>query len=328
MDWTSWQNAWRAQHVRSHVSESWANIRIFWHNRWRPTLLIAFAVAVAVVTLVLLPPLLVPDSGLTVESRARLEFEERRTAIAALVAIGGAISLLYTHRRHELDRDANRTGRFTSAVEQLGHESLDVRLGGISALERIAQDSLRDRTVIFEVLSTFVRLHASAVQRAPDGVVELPLPIGAALNVLARRPLDGSYPTPDLTRIDLSGTNLRAVDLQGMNLAEAQLAGCVLEGVRLADADLTRADLSGASGAMVDFSGSDLSGANLATAVLPRADFRGAVLTGTILRSSNLTGSDLSGASLEGADMSRATLVEAVLDEAALESATTTDMYR
>ncbi|MBI2881185.1 MAG: hypothetical protein HYY21_06330 [Candidatus Tectomicrobia bacterium] len=47
---------------------------------------------------------------------------------------------------------------FTRAIEQLGNqESLEVRLGGIYALERIARDSRRDHWPIMEVLTAFVR---------------------------------------------------------------------------------------------------------------------------------------------------------------------------
>jgi hypothetical protein len=50
------------------------------------------------------------------------------------------------------------TERFTRAVEQLGNkESLTIRLGGIYALERIAQDSERDHWTVMEVLCSFVR---------------------------------------------------------------------------------------------------------------------------------------------------------------------------
>ena len=283
-------------------------------------------IAAVALTLWLVPPALVPESGLSVEAAARIELEERRTLIAALVAVGGAISLSYTHRRHALERDANRTDRFTSAVEQLGHDSQDVQLGGIYALERIAQDSSRDRTVVFEVLSTFVRAHS--VNTSEDGAVEVPVPTLAALNVLARRPLDRPYPTPNLSRIDLANANLRALDLRGMNLSEANLAGCLFEGVRLGDADLTRADLSGSTGLEIDLSGSDLTGANLSTAQLPRADLTGAVLTGATLRSANLTGADLSGATLDQADLSRATIVQATLLPGALHNAITTEMLR
>jgi len=47
-------------------------------------------------------------------------------------------------------------------IEQLGSTGLDVRLGGIYALERIAVDSARDHPTIVEVLSAFVREHSRA----------------------------------------------------------------------------------------------------------------------------------------------------------------------
>jgi hypothetical protein len=51
------------------------------------------------------------------------------------------------------------TERYTKAIEQLGSDKLDVRLGGIYALERIAKDSKRDHPTVVEVLSAFVREH-------------------------------------------------------------------------------------------------------------------------------------------------------------------------
>ena len=50
------------------------------------------------------------------------------------------------------------TDRYTKAIEQLGPDKgLDVRIGGIYALERIARDSPRDHPTIMEVLA-----HSSA----------------------------------------------------------------------------------------------------------------------------------------------------------------------
>ena len=53
------------------------------------------------------------------------------------------------------------TERFTRAVDQLGSERPDVRLGGIYALERIANDSPPDQSTIGEVLTAYIR------QRSP-----------------------------------------------------------------------------------------------------------------------------------------------------------------
>src|SRR5215208_1920659 len=64
-------------------------------------------------------------------------------------------TLQETQRRHSEDlRQAEQgqiTERFTRAIDQLGSEKLEIRLGGIYALERIAKDSPRDHLQILEV---------------------------------------------------------------------------------------------------------------------------------------------------------------------------------
>ena len=53
------------------------------------------------------------------------------------------------------------TERFSKAIELLGNkESLDVRIGAIYALERIARDSQPDHWTVMEVLTAFIREHA------------------------------------------------------------------------------------------------------------------------------------------------------------------------
>src|SRR5215218_3453534 len=60
----------------------------------------------------------------------------------------------------QLTRQGQITERFTRAIDQLGNASLDVRLGGIYALERIARESEEDYWPIMEVLTAYVRQHA------------------------------------------------------------------------------------------------------------------------------------------------------------------------
>lgn len=64
-------------------------------------------------------------------------------------------------RRHvaqaSADRDWRITDSFTRAVEQLGSDKLETRLGAIYALERIAEESPRDHWPIMETLTAFVR---------------------------------------------------------------------------------------------------------------------------------------------------------------------------
>lgn len=49
------------------------------------------------------------------------------------------------------------TERFSQAIEHLGSEKIQIRLGGIYSLERIAKDSDKDRWQVLEVLTAFVR---------------------------------------------------------------------------------------------------------------------------------------------------------------------------
>src|SRR3954466_2309887 len=104
----------------------------------------------------------VATDGLKGKDRAE-EVGRTRTAVlatlAGLIAIVGAVFAGLTYRLnrqgHELDRADQITERFTRAIDQLGNESLDVRLGGIYALERIARDSAEDHPQVLEVIAAY-----------------------------------------------------------------------------------------------------------------------------------------------------------------------------
>ena len=76
---------------------------------------------------------------------------------AGLFAAG---ALVFTARNFTLSREGQVTDRYTKAVEQLGSDKIDVRIGGIYALERIARDSARDHPTAMEVLTAFIRDHS------------------------------------------------------------------------------------------------------------------------------------------------------------------------
>ncbi|MGZ4228366.1 MAG: hypothetical protein ACXVHB_20140 [Solirubrobacteraceae bacterium] len=80
------------------------------------------------------------------------------TALLAMLA--GAIALvgaIYTARTFALNRRGQITERFTRAIDQLGDDKTEIRLGGIYALERIAHESSEERGPIVEVLTAYVR---------------------------------------------------------------------------------------------------------------------------------------------------------------------------
>lgn len=67
--------------------------------------------------------------------------------------------------QHPVTRQGQVADRFTRAVDQLGSGKLEVRLGGIYGLERIARESPDSRLVVTEVLSAYVRQRAPGTPR-------------------------------------------------------------------------------------------------------------------------------------------------------------------
>ena len=107
-----------------------------------PWLVLASAVA-----LVLLAPLLLLLLRVMPEWIAASDDDvaSARTGVLALLAgLVAVVGAVYTAKTYALNRQGQLTDRFTRAVEQLGHDSRDVRLGGIHALERIARESPED----------------------------------------------------------------------------------------------------------------------------------------------------------------------------------------
>jgi len=223
---------------------------------------------------------------------------------AGLFAAG---ALLFTARNFALSREGQVTDRYTKAIEQLGSDKLDVRIGGIYALERIARDSARDHPTVMEVLAAFIREHSHEQAPAPEHDTDQARPrttrpdLQAALTVVGRRDVKRDIRRADLARADLSGASLTYTDLSGVDLTGADLSGASLIGADLALANLNGADLSGAR---LDVA--DLHGANLDVAVLTGADLTGADLSGASLLDADLTGADLTNADLTGARLTSA----------------------
>jgi hypothetical protein len=79
------------------------------------------------------------------------------TLATGLFAAG---ALAFTALNFNLSREGQVTDRYTKAIEQLGSDKLDVRIGGIYALERVARDSAKDHPTVMEVLTAFIREHS------------------------------------------------------------------------------------------------------------------------------------------------------------------------
>ncbi len=243
--------------------------------------------------------------------------EYRRTWAQILAGLFVLLGLYFTWRRVEISQraletqqDQQVTERFTRAIDQLGatyedgKPKLEIRLGGIYALERIARDSPKsDYSTVIEVLTAYVRQNApadpSSLPPQESGGLELPpTDIQAVLDVLRRRE-EQWVPNERNVGIDLRRTNLVRA-----NLADVNFEGANFEGANLARADLRVANLSGAN----------LTFANLELAVCIAANLQGVAAEGVslrraFLRHSNLQRASFVNADLQGSDLQGATLL-------------------
>jgi len=220
------------------------------------------------------------------------------TAAVAIVAFRSSrstnqatIDAAHADVRRALDatRDGQIADRYTKAIEQLGSSTIDVTIGGIYALERIARDSPRDHPTVMEVLSAYIREHSREqwLKPDPDSTTHERSPrpdIQAALTVIGRR--DTQH---DIRPIDLTGTNLNNANLNNANLNNANLGGADFTSANFVSAKLTGARLNIANLTRADLRLADLTEADLTEADLTNAQLDGARLTGARLTGANLT---------------------------------------
>ncbi|WP_234432490.1 pentapeptide repeat-containing protein [Streptomyces sp. NRRL S-378] len=179
-------------------------------------------------------------------------------SLPGLAALG---ALLFTwmqvaqaSKELQISEHGQITNRFNAAVANLGSSSLDIRLGGIYALQRIMQDSVRDHPTVVSVLAAFAQQHAGSSTKSlqePRGGAygHEPKPdVRAAIATLARRDPDGDAGTVvDLSNTDLRGLRLpgtASIALPGVSLYQADLRSAVLNSANLLQADLRYARLA------------------------------------------------------------------------------------
>jgi uncharacterized protein YjbI with pentapeptide repeats len=284
-----------------------------WQRRWWIGLGLLFILVWLVV-----PPWLYRHTGTAKDAKLKAITDTRTALLAGLIGVGALLTFW-------LNRQGQITDRYTKAIEQLGSDKLDVRLGGIYALERIAADSQRDHPTVVEVLSAFVREHSHPTQTtAPDGVVAEVL---AALLRGRSEPAEVTQSSSD--RSGNSGPNESALSLKPTTDVQAALTvlGRLPQRSGVSRGDLAHALLVGALFRGANLSGARLGGANLSDAHLDEVDLSGAVLfktdlSGAILSLAKLTDARLVEANLSGAALIRANLSGARLDEADLSGAT------
>jgi hypothetical protein len=230
------------------------------------------------------------------------------------------------------DLQRRTTETFSTAVEQLGSEKMEVRVGGIYTLERLAIEALAspqpaDHTAdegrgpdlywtVMETLTAFVRERArckepdtsasETVMRyyedaRPDRT-EPATDVAAVLSVIRRRPEAGrarerqrAWWLLDFRATDLRGADLRQAHLERAILTEAHLEGAFFVFAYLEGANLIRAHLEDGRLGSAHCQGANFSDAHLQGAHFARTHLKGAHFGGA-----HLEGADLSGAHLDG----------------------------
>ena len=293
--------------------------------------------------------------------RFEAENEARRTLAQILLGLGGIVALYAAWRRTRaleenvkvgqenirVAQEGQITERFTKAIEQLaatdkdGNPAIEVRLGGIYALERIARDSERDHWTVMEVLTAYGRKNAawkyniegsSGVaddsEETPSddaaGFPEVPIDIQAILTVLGRR--ERGEKREQRRHLNLAATDLGDADLSHAHLEKADLSFARLPMTNLSRAHLEEANLENShlqSTRLMNthLEGANLEGTHLKQAFLYEAHLEGAKLSGAHLEEAKLSGADLEGANLSGAHLAGAYLYEAHLGGANLRAA-------
>jgi hypothetical protein len=256
--------------------------------------------------------------------------EIARIALTVGAGTGGVVALVLAGRRQWSTEQAHKatehdaaerriTELYTKAVDQLGADQAAVRLGGLYALERLANTTTTQQGTIANVICAYLRMPYNSPptlasdaneddRKERDRLIQEQETRSAALEILVRHGGRG-YPEEDrwpglwfrLQRASLINADLIEANLDSADLSGADLTGAILHNAYLGDANLS--------------GGTNLRRADLSYADLGCADLSNAILTDSDLRNANLRRADLRGADLRGADLTNANVSEACLTD-------------
>ena len=208
--------------------------------------------------------------------QANASLDAVRTGLAAGAGAGAAVGLMLAFRRQhhqeiatvltDLDATERRiTELYTKAVEQLGSDKAPVRLGGLYALERLAQGNPAQRATIVNVICAYLRMPFSL-----DAPGSSPTPVAAENTVES-----GAETATATTATGDAWQQERQVRLTAQRILSDHL--------REPDTDQQPADLAQAHfwpGIRLDLTGATLINFSLADGVVTDAQFGGATFTG------------------------------------------------
>lgn len=279
-------------------------------------------------------------------------------AAPSVVAIGtvvvAALTFFVSQQTLQANTRQQASDRFGKAIEHLGSNNPDVRLGGIYELDKLATDTPSEQVDVFNVLTSFVRGHAvvgkdKCADSSPPGVVPgSSTPTTAAATAMALRTApalapvasspDSIGPRPDEDvqtvihlvgqrdrkydnknkPVDLSHSCLRGASFLEQSVADYSDVSMNSSDLRSANLGLTKLENAYFLGATLDDAliiGARLDNARLTYAHMWRAGLSNAHLRGAHLANADLRSANLCGADLTDADLDGANLTDVVYDD-------------
>lgn len=245
------------------------------------------------------------------------------------------------HRRARLQSVLRDQLTSWEGVNKNGEKVLEIRLGGIYALERIARDSKKDHWTIMEILTTYVRENSPVTEEViksdkeqshneppPSHSIMHQPDIQAILTLIGRRNL--SHEKNENYCLNIEGANLHGADLRGANLQKTWMRGTNLRGAWLNKANLHLATLDNANLRNVQmwdtsFHKISLTKANLEYLCAVRANFQDSFLNEAKFQNAlahdcnfkeaRLASTDFKNADLRSSDFQRAYLIKTNFEE-------------
>lgn len=244
-------------------------------------------------------------------------------AAAAVIALPLAIwRSTVAERQADTAQGSQFNERYQRGAEMIGSDVLTVRLGGIYALERLAQEHDVHHVPIMRLFCAFVCNppeakddKSAATSEGDDHYVSTRPDVVAIMEAIATRKAEHVTLEPgNRYQLDFRNANLGGLDLfhiDNVDLSWSKLTGANLSYIRLRPQtnfssvrDAYGANLSKARLNRVNFESSNLSEADLSNSSLVGANLQCAELKNANLANTTLANADLSGATFREANLS------------------------
>ena len=264
--------------------------------------------------------------------------ESNATTIRNIALVtGGAVALVFAtwrsrvaERRADTAQQVLLNERYQKGAEMLGNGVLSVRLGGIYALQRLAEEHPEQYHIqVMRLFCAFARLptkdqslEAGQVVIKPGTLLGIRQDVEAVMDAIGSRGRSRIALEREADfRLDLRGTDLPGAQFLGFDLSKgyfhhSNLTSANFANTDLSDAFFTAADLSQARFYKMNFLRTRFGRANLSGAIFEDADLTNAGFHNVDLSGANLSGSNLSGATFQDAKVSNARLERANLSRA------------